>query len=95
MAYRLAWTQGFKRGFKKATRNKVPLQDKIFSVLEKLCINPFDEKLKTHKLHGKLMGLWACHVEYDCRIVFAFEKDPDSGDDLIVLIDVGKHDEVY
>lgn len=95
MAYRLAWSQGFKRGFKKATRNKVSLQDKIFSVLEKLCINPFDEKLKTHKLHGKLMGLWACHVEYDCRIVFAFEKDPDSVNDLIVLIDVGKHDEVY
>ncbi|WP_045215644.1 type II toxin-antitoxin system RelE/ParE family toxin [Desulfonatronovibrio magnus] len=95
MNYKLAWTQGFKRGFKKATRNNEPLQEKIFSVLDNLCNNPFDAKLKTHKLHGKLMGLWACHVEYDCRIVFAFEKDPDLGNDLIVLIDIGKHDEVY
>ncbi len=51
--------------------------------------------LKTHKLHGKLIGLWACQVEYDCRIVFAFEKEPDNEKDLIVLVDIGKHDEVY
>jgi mRNA interferase YafQ len=34
-------------------------------------------------------------VEYDCRIVFAFENDPDTGKDLIVLADIGKQDEVY
>lgn len=95
MNYKLAWTQSFKRGFKKATRNNDPLQEKLFSVLDNLCKNPFDAKLKTHKLHGKLMRLWACHVEYDYRIVFAFEKDPDSEKDLLVLIDIGKHDEVY
>jgi len=32
-------------------------------------------------------------VEYDCRIVFAF--DPDTGEEMIVLIDLGTHDEVY
>lgn len=37
----------------------------------------------------------ACQVEYDCRIVFAFEKEPDNEKDLIVLVDIGKHDEVY
>ncbi len=58
MNYKLAWTQGFKRGFKKATRNNKPLQEKIFSVLDNLCKKPFDAKLKTHKLHGKLMDLW-------------------------------------
>ena len=51
--------------------------------------------LKTHKLSGWLKGLWACSVEYDCRIVFALEPDPDTGDDMIVLIDLGSHDEVY
>jgi len=48
-----------------------------------------------HKLHGKLIGLWACQVEYDCRIVFAFEKEPENKEELIVLVDIGKHDEVY
>jgi mRNA interferase YafQ len=63
--------------------------------LEKLTVEPFSPSLKTHKLHGKLSGLWACQVEHDCRIVFTFEKDPDSDKELIVLADIGKHDEVY
>ena len=71
------------------------LQEKIFSVLETLTLMPFDPVLKTHKLHGKLRGLWACQVEYDCRIVFTFENEPDTGRDVIVLVDIGKHDEVY
>jgi len=29
------------------------------------------------------------------NIVFAFEPDPDTGEDMIVLIDLGTHDEVY
>ena len=95
MIYSLSWSNGFRRGFKKATRNNPVLQEKIFSVLEELARTPFDPHLKTHKLHGKLSGLWACEVEYDCRIVFTFENEPNTGNQLIVLVDIGKHDEVY
>jgi len=93
--YTLAWSAGFRRGFKKATRKDHQLQEKIFSTLEKLSIEPFDPEIKTHKLHGKLSGLWACEVEYDCRIVFTFENEPETGKTVIVLADIGKHDEVY
>jgi addiction module RelE/StbE family toxin len=93
--YTLSWSHGFRRGFKKATRNNPVLQGKIFSVLEKLSMEPFDPALKTHKLYGKLVGLWACRVEYDCRIVFTFVKEPDKKNELIALVDIGKHDEVY
>ena len=93
--YTLAWSGGFRRGFKKAVRHDNVLQEKIFAALEILTEDPFDPQLKTHKLHGKLAGLWACQIEYDCRIVFAFEKEPDSQSDLIALLDIGKHDEVY
>lgn len=93
--YKLSWSNSFRRGFKKATRKNFILQEKIFSALEKLSKQPFDPELKTHKLHGKLMGLWVCQVEYDCRIIFTFEKEPDTEKDLIVLVDIGKHDEVY
>jgi mRNA-degrading endonuclease YafQ of YafQ-DinJ toxin-antitoxin module len=31
----------------------------------------------------------------DCRIIFSFRKDSVTGDDLIVLVDIGSHDEVY
>lgn len=93
--YRLAWSRGFLQGFRKASKNNQVLQAKIFSVLEELCQNPFDPRLKTHKLRGKLAGLWAFQVEYDCRVVFAFEQMADAEEEVIVLVDIGKHDEVY
>ena len=34
-------------------------------------------------------------AEYDCRIVFVLEPDPPSSEDVIILVDIGSHDEVY
>jgi mRNA-degrading endonuclease YafQ of YafQ-DinJ toxin-antitoxin module len=51
--------------------------------------------LQTHKLKGQLAGSWACTVEYDCRIVFDFVENPESGDEEILWLDIGSHDEVY
>jgi len=57
--YSLSWSSGFQKGFKKATRKNPALQKRIFSVLKELSEAPFNPGLKTHKLHGKLSGLWA------------------------------------
>ena len=92
---KLFWDASFRRAFKRHTRNNPTLQNRIFQVLDRLAEDPFYPTLKTHKLSGQLEGLWACWVEYDCRIVFAFEPDPDEGEDMIILIDLGTHDEVY
>jgi mRNA interferase YafQ len=92
---KLYWYTSFQRAFKRRTRNNPALQSRAFQVLEGLAQDPFQPMLKTHKLSGQLKGLWACWAEYDCRIVFAFEPDPDGGEDMIVLVDMGTHDEVY
>lgn len=92
---KLSWDTSFRRAFRRHTRNNPALQNRIFQVLDRLAKDPFYPTLKTHKLSGQLKGLWACWVEYDCRIVFAFEPDPDIEGDMIVLIDLGAHDEVY
>lgn len=92
---KLAWDSSFRRAFKRWTRKNPRLQKRIFDVLELLSQEMFNPQLKTHKLRGQLEGLWACWVEYDCRIVFAFEPDPESGEEMILLIDIGTHDEVY
>ncbi len=34
--------------------------------------NPFDNRLKTHKLSGRLMGFWSFSIDYRYRIVFEF-----------------------
>jgi mRNA-degrading endonuclease YafQ of YafQ-DinJ toxin-antitoxin module len=71
------------------------MEDRIAGRLKLLATDPFHPSLKTHKLKGKLSGAWSCTVEYDCRIVFNFKKNPNSDVEEILLIDIGSHDEVY
>lgn len=92
---KLVWHNSFKRALKKYTRHDDETKGIIFNTLEELAKNPFHPGLRTHKLSGKLKGLWACWVEYDCRIIFRFESDSEIGEEMIVLIDLGTHDEVY
>jgi addiction module RelE/StbE family toxin len=91
----LVWDSSFRRAFRRVVRKNPQLEERIFDVLELLVADPFNPALKAHKLRGQLEGLWACWVEYDCRIVYTFEQESDSDEELIVLIDIGTHDEVY
>jgi mRNA interferase YafQ len=92
---KLAWHNSFRQAFKRMTKRDQKLKEQIFRVLNELMNDPFQPVLKTHKLSGQLYGLWACWVEYDCRIVFTFAVDSKTNEELIVLIDLGTHDEVY
>jgi len=87
----LIWDAGFKRSYKKRIRPDSILRENFWDSLEIFSKNPFHSHLKTHKLTGKLQGLWAFTVSHDCRVVFKFFNDNKS----VLLIDVGTHDEVY
>lgn len=91
----LVLTPKFKRSFRKFIKRDHSLQKHIEDVLSLLQEDIFYSSLGTHKLSGVLSGYWACSCGYDCRIVFAFEKDPVTGEEVIVLLDIGTHDEVY
>lgn len=91
----LVWDSSFKRAFKRVIRKNPRLEETILEVVELLVSDPFAPTLKSHKLKGDLEGLWACWVEYDCRIIYTFQPNPDEDEDMIVLIDIGTHDEVY
>lgn len=71
------------------------LQERIIEVLRLLAENPFTPSLKSHKLGGNLAGLRSCSVAYDCRIIFSFAEDGQLLEMVILLIDIGSHDEVY
>ena len=58
-------------------------------------IDVFAPNLGAHKLSGDLFGFWACSCGYDCRIVFSVEQDLITQQEVIVLFDIGSHDEVY
>ena len=49
--------------------------------------NPFDGRLKTHPLKGKLKGLWAYSVDYRHRVLFEFLNDTE-----VLYHDIGSHD---
>ncbi len=50
--------------------------------------NPFDPRLDTHKLHGKLKNFHSFSIDSKYRIAFYFLK-PKSR---VVFLDVGDHD---
>jgi mRNA-degrading endonuclease YafQ of YafQ-DinJ toxin-antitoxin module len=69
----------FQRAFKRLVGRQPQLQQRIQERLALLTADPFDPLLQTHKLKGKLSGAWACSVDYDCRIVFNFVQNIESG----------------
>ena len=91
----LVLTPKFKRAFRKFVRRDAKLQQWIEETLERIQADVFAANLGTHKLSGELLGLWACSCGYDCRIVFSIERDKKSEKEVIVLLDIGTHDEVY
>ncbi len=68
---------------------------KLAAALRLLAQDPFHPAPHSHKLKGDLAGVWACTVDYDMRILFEFVQAPESGDQDVLLLTVGTHDEVY
>jgi mRNA-degrading endonuclease YafQ of YafQ-DinJ toxin-antitoxin module len=74
----------FARQFKKlpeTVKKSAREREKIFRQ------DPFDPRLKTHKLHGVLAGFYAFSISYSYRIIFDF-ADPDT----VRFYMVGDHD---
>ena len=87
----VAFSNSFKREFKKRIKSTV-LEPEFWIRLEIFIADPFDPRLKTHKLSGKLKGLWSFSVEFDTRVIFFFTKDKPKK---AVFTDIGTHKEVY
>ena len=91
----LVWSAAFVRAIKRAVRRQPELQARVERTLQQLAEDPFHPILHSHKLKGKLAGVWACTVDYDNRILFEFVQNPESGEEEILLLTMGTHDEVY
>ena len=83
---RIGYTSKFSKSLNSlpiAIQSAVVKKDAIFR------LDPFDARLRTHQLKGKLEDYWAYSVNYRYRIIFKFISDLE-----VVYIDVGTH-EVY
>jgi mRNA interferase YafQ len=93
--YELVRTPRFERAFRRAVRKNLALQLLIEQTLRRMATDLTDSRLKTHHLSGQLAGLHACSAAYDCRIVFAKARHPKTGAEVLVLVNIGSHEEVY
>lgn len=79
----IEYASRYLRSFRKlppAIRQKIREREVIFRS------NPFDARLKTHKLHGEFNGFWAYSIEYRYRVVFRFINGSQA-----LFFDVGLH----
>jgi len=77
-------TPRFRKSYKKLSgeiKEKAKVKESIFRK------NPFDKRLKTHKLSGKEKEAWAFWVDYSYRIKFIFLTKKE-----VLFLDIGTHD---
>jgi mRNA interferase YafQ len=92
---KLITTPKFNRSLRKFTKRNSELRERVQKTLEQMTEDVFAANLDTHKLGGSLDGINACSCGYDCRVLFSIEQDPETESEVIVLLDVGNHDDVY
>ena len=74
----------FARQYKKLPENVQKEAEKKENIFRK---DPFDLRLKTHKLGGSLFGFWSFSITHSYRIIFEFV---DNG--LVRFYQIGNHD---
>jgi len=81
---RIIYSPTFQKQYRKLAREIKDIAEEREGIFR---VNPFDSRLKTHKLHGRLSGLWAFSITGKIRIIFEFGKRQS-----VVFHTVGPHD---
>lgn len=79
------YSSKFAREYKKLPASVKALAEEQEMLFQK---NPFDPKLKTHKLKGRLNGFLSFSIGYKYRIIFEFAKNKKT----VHFHSVGDHD---
>lgn len=80
---RIYYSSKFEREYKKLPKEIKKIAEEKEATFRKL---PFDSKLNTHKLHGRLKEYWVFSVNEKYRIIFEFAKK-----DAIWFHSIGDH----
>lgn len=80
----IEYSPKFARMHRKLSKEMKEYSERQVSILKK---NPFDSRLKTHKLSGKFENYFAFSIGFKYRIIFSFETKK-----IIRLHAIGDHD---
>ena len=86
----VAFSSSFKRAFSRRIKGNAAAEARFWERVELFQNNPFHQRLRTHKLSGRLRDLWSFSIQYDLRVVFSFLEN-----DRALFVDIGSHEEVY
>jgi addiction module RelE/StbE family toxin len=86
---KLVFEKYFIRKTNKLIKSSSEIDDRLSKVLKFLRDDPFNPQLKTHSLSGRHKGKYACSLTHELRVIFKLY------DDIVHLLDIGTHDEVY
>ena len=81
----IIYSSKFAHEYRKLPKNIKTIAEQQEEIFRK---NPFDQKLKTHKLKGRLKGFLSFSIGYKYRIIFEFGKDKET----VYFHFVGNHD---
>jgi addiction module RelE/StbE family toxin len=90
MKTEVSYTPSFIRALKRLLRTNPALHSTYEEKLSLFISDPFNPLLRTHKLHGKLSGMWSFSLTSNLRILFRFTNKNKA-----VFFDVGNHDDLY
>jgi addiction module RelE/StbE family toxin len=82
---KIIYSPRFKKSYKKLPARIKKIAEQKEAIFRK---DPFDPRLKTHKLSGKLDGLLAFSIDQKYRILFEFGEDKN----VIYFHQAGDHD---
>ena len=89
--WRLGRTDTFIRTARRFLRRRPHLRETLSQVFAQIEEDPFDSRLRTHPLKGRMRGLHAMRVTYKVRLIAQIDQEEHT----VVLLDIGEHDEVY
>ena len=84
---KILYLKKFIKQYKKLSPETKKLAEEKEKIFRK---NPFDSKLKTHKLHGDLKGFLSFSINNNVRIIFDFYENKN-----VRFYAVGNHDIYY
>ena len=86
----IGFSKPFRKAFKRKVRNNPSLENRFWERVAIFKDDPFDPRLKTHKLSGPMKDSSSFSIEHDVRVVFSFVEPSRA-----LFLDIGTHEEVY
>jgi mRNA-degrading endonuclease YafQ of YafQ-DinJ toxin-antitoxin module len=91
MPYKLVFPESYIRRARKFLKKHPEIHSQYRKTLQLLELNPHHPSLRLHSLQGRLSGLSSVSINISYRIVLEMIIEGNE----ILLVSIGKHDQVY